>query len=222
MEALPQDVTVNGMLAVQEICNRVLSRHKMPPIFQMFIDGGNELAEKFVDDRRVALMSFTGSTHVGRKVGERVAARLGKSLLELGGNNAIIVDETANLNLAITSIVFGAVGTAGQRCTSTRRVFIHESRLAELEKRLVNAYKQVRIGDPLDPSTLMGPLIDKQAVAGYERALAAIREAGGEILYGGKVIQRAGNFVEPTIVRARNDWPVVQSETLRRSCISFR
>jgi aldehyde dehydrogenase (NAD+) len=146
-------------------------------------------------------------------VGERVAARLGKSLLELGGNNAIIVDESANLDLAVPAIVFGAVGTAGQRCTSTRRVFVHTSRQAELEKRLLSAYSQVRIGDPLKPETLMGPLVDRQAVARFEAAVAKARESGGELLCGGRAIAGNGNFVEPAIVRARNDWPIVQTET---------
>ncbi len=209
----PSPKTPLTALAVQHLCNRVMERNKLPPVFQVFIPAGNELAERFVDDRRVALVSFTGSTPVGRKVGERVAARMGKSLLELGGNNAVIVDESANLDLAVPSIVFGAVGTSGQRCTSTRRVLVHTSRMAELEKRLLNAYKQIRIGDPLQADTLMGPLIDKQAVAGYERALAAIREAGGEILCGGQVRPGKGNFVEPTLVRARNDWSIVQTET---------
>src|ERR1700730_12127084 len=143
----------------------------------------------------------------------RVAARLGKSLLEVGGNNAIIVDETANLDLAVPSIVFGAVGTAGQRCTSTRRVFVHSSRLDELEKRLVRAYGQVRIGDPLDPATLMGPLIDSSAVQRYQAAIAAASAAGGEVLCGDKVLPGPGNFVEPTIIRARNEWDIVQTET---------
>src|SRR6185295_57314 len=156
----PSPKTPLTAIAVQHICNRMMRAHHLPPIFQLFIDAGTELATRFVDDRRVALVSFTGSTAVGRKVGERVAARLGKSLLELGGNNAIIVDESANLDLAVPSIVFGAVGTAGQRCTSTRRVFVHESRYQELEKRLLHAYAQVKIGDPLEPGTLMGPLID--------------------------------------------------------------
>src|SRR5262245_53489961 len=156
----PSPKTPLAAIAVQEICNRVLTRHHLPPIFQLFIDAGNEIAERFVDDPRVALVSFTGSTAVGRKVGERVAARMGKSLLELGGNNAIIVDESANLDLAVPSIVFGAVGTAGQRCTSTRRVFVHQSKSRELEKRLLHAYSQVKIGDPHESGTLMGPLID--------------------------------------------------------------
>ncbi len=124
----PSPKTPLTAIAVQQLCNRVLSERGLPPIFQLFIDGGTELATRFVDDRRVALVSFTGSTAVGRKVGERVAARLGKSLLELGGNNAIIVDETANLDLAVPAIVFGAVGTAGQRCTTTRRVLRPQSR----------------------------------------------------------------------------------------------
>src|SRR5579885_2406136 len=129
----PSPKTPLTAIAVQQICNRVLAARGLPPIFQLFIDGGTELATRFVDDRRVALISFTGSTPVGRKVGERVAARLGKCLLELGGNNAIVVDETANLDLAVPAIVFGAVGTAGQRCTTTRRVLVHSARIDELE-----------------------------------------------------------------------------------------
>ncbi len=192
---------------------KVMTANKLPPVFQLFIDAGTELATRFVADRRVALISFTGSTEVGRKVGERVAARLGKSLLELGGNNAVIVDETANLDLAAAAIVFGAVGTAGQRCTSTRRVFVHKDVAAQLEERLIHAYKQVRIGDPLADGTLMGPLIDGAAVQRYLAAIQAVRAAGGELLYGGEVVKGPGNFVQPAIVRASNDWPIVQSET---------
>jgi aldehyde dehydrogenase (NAD+) len=166
-----------------------------------------------VDDHRIDLVSFTGSSAVGRKVGERVAARMGKSLLELGGNNAIIVDEYANLDIAVPAIVFGAVGTAGQRCTSTRRVIVHESRLEELRERLVSAYGQVRIGDPLDGKTLMGPLIDESAVERFEQALKAVAKAGGEILCGGKRLDRPGHFVEPAIAIAKNDWDIVQTET---------
>src|SRR5262249_2074044 len=209
----PSPKTPLTALAVQHICNRTMQAHDLPPIFQVFIDSGTELATSMVEDRRIALISFTGSTEVGRKVGERVAARLGKSLLELGGNNAIIVDETANLDLAVPAILFGAVGTAGQRCTSTRRVFAHQAIAAELERRPVHAYGQVRIGDPLASGTLMGPLIDAQAVARYEGAVAKAREAGAEVLYGGHVLKQPGNFVEPTIVRARNDWAIVQTET---------
>ncbi|HYX73494.1 MAG TPA: aldehyde dehydrogenase family protein [Steroidobacteraceae bacterium] len=209
----PSHKTPLTALAVQQLCNRVLESAHLPAVFQVFIDGGIGLATRLVEDRRIALVSFTGSTEVGRKVAERVAARLGKSLLELGGNNAVIVDETANLDLAVPAIVFGAVGTAGQRCTSTRRVFAHKAIAAELERRLVHAYAQVRIGDPLESGTLMGPLIDSQAVESYQAAVSAARSAGGELLYGGSVIKRPGNFVEPTIVRARNEWSIVQTET---------
>jgi aldehyde dehydrogenase (NAD+) len=199
-------------VAVQKLVNRVLKRHALPGMFQLFISAGADLAEKFVDDRRVDLVSFTGSTAVGRKVGERVAARLGKSLLELGGNNAIIVDEFANLDLAVPSIVFGAVGTAGQRCTSTRRVFVHKSRSQELEQRLLKAYSQVRIGNPLEKGTLMGPLIDAAAVERYNQAIAEAKRAGGKVLCGDKV-RSPGNFVEPTIIRAQANWSIVQTET---------
>src|SRR5207302_244532 len=161
----PSHKTPLTALAVQRLCNTVVEANHLPPIFQLFVETGTELATRFVADRRVALISFTGSTEVGRKVGERVAARLGKSLLELGGNNAVIVDETANLDLAVPAIVFGAVGTAGQRCTSTRRVFAHQAIAAELERRLIHAYRQVRIGDPLQSETLMGPLIDAHALS---------------------------------------------------------
>ena len=209
----PSPKTPLTALAVQQLCNRVMKEAHLPAIFQLFIDAGTELASRFVDDRRVALVSFTGSTTVGRRVGERVAQRLGKSLLELGGNNAVIVDETANLDLAVPAIVFGAAGTAGQRCTSTRRVLVHASRAAELEKRLVHAYGQIRIGDPLTSGTLMGPLIDARAVEQYRSAVGQARAAGGELLFGGKVLAGPGNFVEPALFRARNDWPIVQTET---------
>jgi aldehyde dehydrogenase (NAD+) len=199
-------------VAVQKLVNRVLERQGLPGMFQLFISAGTDLAQKFVDDRRVDLVSFTGSTAVGRQVGERVAARLGKSLLELGGNNAIIVDEYANLDLAVPSIVFGAVGTAGQRCTSTRRVFVHKSRSRELEQRLLQAYSQVRIGNPLEKGTLMGPLIDAAAVERYTQAIAEARRAGGKVLCGDK-LRTPGHFVEPAIIRAQADWPIVQIET---------
>ena len=209
----PSPKTPLSALAVQHVCNRVMREAKLPAIFQLFIDGCTELATRFVDDRRVALVSFTGSTNVGRSVAERVARRLGKVLLELGGNNAIIVDETADLKLAVPSIVFGAVGTAGQRCTTTRRVLVHRSRLAELEKKLTHAYSQVRIGNPIEPATLMGPLIDRAAVERYSQAIAEARAAGGTVITGEKVLAGKGNFVAPTIIRAENDWPIVQHET---------
>jgi aldehyde dehydrogenase (NAD+) len=200
-------------IAVQMIANKVLERHGYPAIFSMFIDGDNRLAERFVKDERVALVSFTGSTAIGRKVGEMVANRMGKSLLELGGNNAIVVDETADLKLVIPAVVFGSVGTAGQRCTTTRRLIVHESLVDSLTQKLVAAYKQVRIGDPLDAQTLMGPLCSQDAVNRYQAAIEAVGKAGGQILTGGKKLDRPGFFVEPTIVKAKNEWDIVKSET---------
>ncbi len=200
-------------LATQKICNEALAEGGFPPIFLSFMEHGHELAERFVADKRVDLMSFTGSCAVGREVGAKVAARMGRSLLELGGNNAIILDATADLKLAVPGIVFGAVGTAGQRCTSTRRLFVHESIMDEVTHTLVNAYQQVRIGDPLDSQTLMGPLTDDNSVKRFEAAVAAAVEAGGKVLTGGKRIDRPGHFVQPTIIKAENDWDIVQSET---------
>jgi aldehyde dehydrogenase (NAD+) len=208
----PSPRTPLAALAVERICNRVLEAQHAPPIFQLIL-GGTPLAERLVADRRVALVSFTGSTAVGRQVAERVARRLGKCLLELGGNNAVIVDETADLELAVPAIAFGAVGTAGQRCTTTRRVLVHESMRGALEKRLVHAYRQVRIGDPLAADTLMGPLIDRAAVERYSAAISQALAQGGELLCGGRVLPGAGNFVEPAIIRARNEWAIVQTET---------
>ncbi len=200
-------------VAVQKICNDALEEGGFPPIFMSFIEPGNTLAERFVDDPRVNLMSFTGSTAVGKQVGTRVAARMGRSLLELGGNNAIIIDQTADLKMAIPGIVFGAVGTAGQRCTTTRRLFVHRSILDSVTEALVNAYQQVRIGDPLKEDTLMGPLTDEASVERFEAAVAAAQAEGGELLTGGKRIDGPGFFVEPAIIKAESHWDVVQSET---------
>jgi aldehyde dehydrogenase (NAD+) len=200
-------------LAVHALCVRALERLNAPPIFQLLIDHGSEHGQRLAADPRVALLSFTGSTAVGRQVAQTVASRLGKSLLELGGNNAIIVDETADLDMASRAIVFGALGTAGQRCTTSRRVIVVRSQLPALRQRLVHAYRQARIGDPLEPRTMVGPLIDAEAVRAYERAIEAARAAGGELLVGGKVLPGPGHFVEPAIVLAQNDWDIVRHET---------
>ena len=179
-------------------------------------DAGTELASSFVDDKRIPLISFTGSTKVGRIVGERVARRMGRSLLELGGNNAIIVDKSADLKLAIPAIVFGAVGTAGQRCTTTRRLLVEESIYADVLSRLVTAYKQVekKIGDPTDPANLMGPLNSRDGVDAYLDAIAKAKAAGGTVETGGAAIEGKGNFVLPAIVTGlTNDAPIVQHET---------
>ncbi len=212
----PSPKTSLSAVASMRVCNEILSANGFPDIFFLFNDAGSELAQGFVDDRRVPLISFTGSTHVGRMVGERVAQRMGRSLLELGGNNAIIVDQTADLKLAIPAIVFGAVGTAGQRCTTTRRVFVHESIIDEVCNTLVGAYQQIEshIGDPLKTSTLMGPLIDKGSVSRFLAAIESAKAVGGKVLTGGVALAGAGNFVKPTIIRGvSNSDECVQTET---------
>ncbi|GHA70146.1 L-piperidine-6-carboxylate dehydrogenase [Cognatilysobacter bugurensis] len=212
----PSPKTPLSAIASMKICNEALKAGGFPDIFFLFNDAGNELAQRFVDDKRVPLISFTGSTKVGRHVGECVARRMGRSLLELGGNNAIIVDPSADLNLAIPAIVFGAVGTAGQRCTTTRRLFVHESIYDEVLGKLKTAYKQVegKIGDPTDAANLMGPLNSQDAVKGYLDAIARAKAQGGTIETGGEAIDRPGNFVLPAIVTGlTNDAEVVQTET---------
>jgi len=203
-------------IASMKICNEALKAGGFPDIFFLFNDAGTDLASGFVDDKRIALVSFTGSTKVGRMVGERVARRMGRSLLELGGNNAIIVDDTADLKLAIPAIVFGAVGTAGQRCTTTRRLFVHEAIHDDVLAKLVAAFKQVekKIGDPTDPANLMGPLNSRDAVQGYLDAIEKAKASGGIVATGGAAIEGKGNFVLPTIVTGlSNDAEVVQTET---------
>ncbi len=200
-------------LAVQRICTRVMEQQGLPGLFSLFITDRVELAEAMVQDGRLPLISFTGSVPVGRQVAATVARRLGRSLLELSGNNAILVDETADLDLAVRAILFGAVGTAGQRCTTTRRLLVQESRYEDLVQRLVRAYAQVRIGNPLETGVLMGPLISHEAVEAYRAALDEAKKEGGRILYGGRVLNGPGHFVEPTIVRAEATWPLLQRET---------
>jgi aldehyde dehydrogenase (NAD+) len=200
-------------VAVQQICNRVMEQQGYSGIFSLFITDQPHLAEAMVEDRRLSLISFTGSVPVGRRVASVVGQRLGRTLLELSGNNAIIVDENVDLDMAVRAILFGAVGTAGQRCTTTRRLLVHESRSDELVGKLVKAYAQVHIGNPMEPEVLMGPLIDQAAVETYRAAIDEIKKEGGQILCGGNVLNRPGYFVEPTIVRAQNDWSIVQRET---------
>ena len=182
-------------------------------IFSTIIGRGSIVGEKILNDKRIPLVSFTGSTTMGRHVSSTVSERFGKTILELGGNNAIIIDETANMDLVIPAVVFGSVGTAGQRCTSTRRIIINENIHEDFINRLLNAYKQVKIGDPLDASTLMGPLINENAVQDFLKALEEVKSSGGEILCGGKSIDGDGFFVTPAIAKAQNDWEIVQKET---------
>jgi aldehyde dehydrogenase (NAD+) len=199
-------------VAVQRLVNRVMEGD-LADVFTLFVTDEDALAERLVADARVALVSFTGSSAVGRRVAETVARRMGKCLLECSGNNAVIVDETANLDLAVRAIVFGAVGTAGQRCTSTRRLIVQEARYDELVERLVRAYRQVTIGDPLDARTLMGPLIDAAAVERFRSVIAELKSLGAEILYGGVVLPGPGFFVQPTLVRADPAWAILKRET---------
>ncbi len=200
-------------IAVQHICNQVMERQGYTGVFSLVITEQAPLAEAMVKDFRLPRISFTGSVEVGRRVAVSVAQRLGRMLLEMSGNNAVIVDETADLDMAVRAILFGAVGTAGQRCTTTRRLLIHESRADELTDKLVKAYSHIPIGNPLEPNVLLGPLIDQAAVQAYCQAIDEIKKEGGEILYGGHVLNRPGYFVEPTIARAQNHWPIVQRET---------
>ncbi len=209
----PSPKTPLCAIAVQHICNEVMEAEGFPGIFATFITDDNNLVTHFVNDKRVPLMSFTGSTEIGRLVNEMVAKRLGRSLLELSGNNAIIVDESADLKLAVPAIVFGAAGTAGQRCTTTRRLIVHENIYDKLVPALQDAYKKITIGDPLDTKNLMGPLIDQGAVDSYLKTIENVHKAGGNILFGGKTLQRPGYYVEPTLVEAKNEWDVVQHET---------
>ncbi len=209
----PSPKTPLVALAVQALANTVMRELDTPPIFMLAITD-NEQTRRIVDDARVALVSFTGSSAVGRDIATVIAGRFGRSLLECAGNSAIIVAEDADLDLVVPAVLFGAVGTAGQRCTTTRRLIVHRDRHDELLLRLTGAYAQVRIGDPLDPTTLMGPLIDAPAVANYVSALEEALAAGATLATGGRVLPGPGHWVEPAIVvGARNDWPCVQRET---------
>jgi len=188
-----------------------------PAIFSLVVGSGRTIGERLLHDRRVALVSATGSCRMGRRVAEVVGARLGRTLLELGGNNAVVVTPSANLDLAVPSIVFGAIGTAGQRCTSTRRVIVHRSVRDALVGRLVAAYRSVRIGNPLDSQTLMGPLVGPQSVRDLHHARRRVEEEGGSILYGGDVLDGdrypGGLYVTPCLAAAENHFAVVQEET---------
>ncbi|HWE26051.1 MAG TPA: aldehyde dehydrogenase family protein [Myxococcales bacterium] len=210
----PSPLTPLCSVAVQALCERVAREHAADGLFSLIV-GGAEAGTWLIDDRRVPLVSFTGSIAVGRQVASRVAARLGRSILELGGNNGVTVLDDADLDLAVRAITFGAVGTAGQRCTSTRRLFVQRGVARKLVERLIAAYRTVRIGNPLDPGVLMGPLITRAAVDRFRAAVAEARKQGGEVCYGGRVLDGPGNFVEPTIVRAaRHDaFPIAWEET---------
>ena len=210
----PSPLAPLSAIAVQRLCEQAMAAEDAAGVFELS-QGGAEIGEAMSDDPRFPLVSFTGSVAVGRKVAARVAARLGRSLLELGGNNAIVVLDDADLDLAVRAITFGAVGTAGQRCTSTRRVLAQRGIAGRLTERLAAAYRTVTLGDPLAEGVLMGPLVSAGAVERYKDALGRAREQGGEVVCGGRVLDRPGHFVEPALVRApRHDaLPVAWEET---------
>jgi aldehyde dehydrogenase (NAD+) len=210
----PSEKTPMTAIACQKIIGGVLKNNNLPEGLSGIIVGDREIGEAMAKDPRIALVSATGSTRMGKLVAQNVAARLGKSLLELGGNNAIIVTEHADLKLAIPAIVFGAVGTAGQRCTTTRRLIVHASKVESLTESLVKAFAQIRIGDPLDSNNHMGPLIDTDAVSQYQKSIAQAITEGGEVLYGGQPIPELGTcYVQPTLIKMKSQSAVVCHET---------
>jgi len=210
----PSSDTPLTAIAVQNVANGVMEKHGLSGIFTLAIGSGRGVGELMLNDPRAALVSFTGSTGVGRHVSEAVAKRFGGTILELGGNNAIIVAEDADLDIATRAILFGAVGTAGQRCTSTRRIIVQKNIADELCDRLVKAYQQVRIGDPLNEATLMGPLVNPGAVDDMFAAIDKVKEQGGTLLTGGKKLGDKGpNFVEPVIARMPSQSAIVEEET---------
>jgi aldehyde dehydrogenase (NAD+) len=205
-------------VAIHNIIADVLKRNEVPEgVTNLIIGSSKHIGDNFLSDKRVPLISCTGSTAVGRRVGRIVGERLGRTLLELGGNNAIIISEKADQDMALRATLFGAVGTAGQRCTSTRRLIIHESIYDGFVEKLKNAYSQIRIGCPLDPDVLVGPLIDKGSVEAFKYALEQIVSEGGKIIYGGEVLEgkgyESGCYVAPVLAEAENHYHIVQEET---------
>jgi len=200
-------------LAVTRIAQRVLEANDAPPIFNLLLAGRDDVARKLPADRRFPLVSATGSVRMGREVGQVVAQRLGRSLLELGGNNGIVVMDDADPELVVRAVLFAAVGTAGQRCTTARRLFLQKGIAKTIRDRLLDIYPSIRIGDPMDPDTLMGPLIHRRAVDSMLAALETIREQGGEVLCGGQALDRPGFFVQPTLVAAEPGMEITCEET---------
>ena len=209
----PSSKTPLCAIAVQNICDQAMKQLGYQNIFSFFISHDKKMGDMFLQDKKIPLISFTGSTQTGRHVAKLVAERFGKVILELGGSNAVILDDSADLNLAIPAIVFGAVGTAGQRCTSTRRLIVHKSIEKSVSDKLVNAYAQIKMGDPLNPHHHMGPLIDKLAVEQYVETIKICQNLGGKLLSGGKVLSQPGYFVEPTLIQAEPHWDILQKET---------
>lgn len=210
----PSSDTPLTAVAVQHVCNTVMADHGLQGIFNIAIGRGAVVGERMINDKQLPMISFTGSTQMGRRVSEAVAKRFGRTILELGGNNAIIVAGDADLDMTVRTILFGAVGTAGQRCTTTRRIIMHSSISSELTERIIRSYKQVNIGDPMEDGILMGPLVTKAAVEDMMAALEKAKEQGGEVLYGGNRLEKLGEqFVEPTIVKMPAQTEIVHNET---------
>jgi len=210
----PSSYTPLTAVAVTHIANRVMADHGLSGIFNLVIGSGRDVGDLLLNDKRVQLVSFTGSTQIGTHVSEAVARRFGRTILELGGNNGIIVSEKADLSMATRAILFAAVGTAGQRCTSTRRIIMQKSIARDLTQRLADAYKQVRIGDPLKADTLMGPLVVNTSVEEMMEAIKRAVSDGGEIIAGGHMLPDLGpNFVEPTIIKMPSQTEIVKTET---------
>ena len=210
----PSSYTPLTAIATQHICNQVMADHGLKGVFNLAIGSGRDVGELLLNDPRIPVVSFTGSTGIGMHISETVARRFGHTILELGGNNGIIVAEDADLALATRAILFGAVGTAGQRCTSTRRIIMHKDIAKDLENRLVKAYQQVKIGDPMDPSVLMGPLVVNTSVEEMMDAMSQAKSEGGEVLIGGNMLPAKGpNFVEPTIIKMPAQTDIVKKET---------
>lgn len=210
----PSSETPLTAVAVQNVANRVMADYGLKGIFNLLVGRGAVVGERMINDKRIPLISFTGSTKMGQRVAEAVARRFGRTILELGGNNAIIVAEDADLEMTVRTILFGAVGTAGQRCTTTRRIIMQESIAANLTERIIKAYEQVPIGNPMEEGILMGPLVNKAAVEDMMAALEIAKEQGGEIIWGGKRLPEKGEqFVEPTIVKMPAQTEIVHEET---------
>jgi aldehyde dehydrogenase (NAD+) len=209
----PSSDTPLCAIAVQNIAHEVLARHDIKGLMGLVIGKGSEVGERLLHDPRIPLISATGSCLLGERVMKAGAPRFARTILELGGNNAIIVLDDADLDLAARAILFGAVGTAGQRCTTTRRLIMQRGIAAQLTERLRKAYTQIRIGDPLEDATLMGPLINEDGVTDMMHALGIIKQQGGEIISGGKRLDRPGYFVEPTLVKFATQAPIVKEET---------
>ena len=200
-------------IAIQKIVAKVLKENNLPEGIFCLVTGDREVGEWMTEDERIPLISATGSIRMGKEVAKVVGGRLGKTILELGGNNAIIVSENADIEMAIRATVFGAVGTCGQRCTSTRRLIIHESVYDQFKERLLSIYENVNIGNPLEPDTLVGPMIDQLAVDAMQNALKQVEKEGGKVIFGGEVLDRDGFYVRPAIAEAKNEFEIVQEET---------